>query len=210
METKIGAHFKSVMAQLKRDGFLLESDPQLPSVCTLITGEPLKGSWWSHPMAQVIFAVNELLEDHADVLITKLVSGKVTFVHRRLWPEILAIGSARDPWQLRKLSELAQWILKRVDEEGSVTTESLSPASYGKGKVGDATRELERKLLINATQVHTPSGAHAKILQSWPTWALKANLGSRQTSIAAAMTKLERRIAKQNEEFVADAKLPWQ
>jgi len=42
METKIGAHFKSVLARLQRDGSLLESHPKLPSVCTLITGEPLK------------------------------------------------------------------------------------------------------------------------------------------------------------------------
>ena len=96
-----------VMDRLKQDGFLLESDQKLPSVCTLITGEPLKSSWWSHPKAQVIFQVNELLEDHPDVMITKLVSGKVTFIHRKLWPEILAIGAAREPWQVEGLSPSA-------------------------------------------------------------------------------------------------------
>lgn len=210
METTVGDHFKSVMARLKREEFLLESDPQLPSVCTLISGEPMKGSWWSHPMAQVIFAVNERLEDHPDVLITKLVSGKVTFVHRKLWPEIFVIGTAREPWQLRNLSELAQRILKRVDEEGSVSTENLSALSSGKRKVGDATRELEKKLLINAAQVHTPGGAHAKILQTWPNWSVNVKLENRQISTAAAMKTLEGRIAKQNQEFVANAKLPWQ
>src|SRR5712691_9806540 len=48
-------------------------DPRLPSVCSLITGAPVRGSWWSHPFAHAIFHVSGQLADHADVLITKLI-----------------------------------------------------------------------------------------------------------------------------------------
>ena len=88
----VASHFDAVLLNLQANGFLLESDPKLPSVCSLITGSPLRGSWWSDPQAQTIFQVNELLEDHEDVLITKLVSGKGTFVHREIWTDVVTIG----------------------------------------------------------------------------------------------------------------------
>ena len=67
--TKLPLRLRPVMSALKKSGFLLESDPKLPSVCTLITGAPLRSSWWSHPRAQTIFAVNKTVrnsEEHAD------------------------------------------------------------------------------------------------------------------------------------------------
>src|SRR6267142_3049099 len=111
-------HFNRIFSKISSLGFLLESDPKLPSVCTLITGAPLHGSWWSHPLAQTIFQVNEKLEDHPDVLITKLISGKVTFVHRNLWPEVVAIGTSKEPWQMKGLSASAKTLLKTVEESG--------------------------------------------------------------------------------------------
>ena len=210
METKIEAHFKSVMAQLKRDGFLLESDPQLPNVCTLITGEPMKGSWWSHPMAQVIFSVNERLEDDPDVLITKLVSGKVTFVHRKLWGDILAVGAAREPWQMNKLSSLAASLLAKIDDAGSLSTDGLKPSPSGKAKVGDATRQLERKLLISAAQIHTASGAHAKVLETWPHWAARVQFNTPPLPAGEAKNTLEKRMMRLNQDFGGSGKLPWQ
>ena len=160
-------------------------------------------------MAQVIFQVNERLDDHKDVLITKLVSGKVTFVHRKLWPEILAIGVGREAWQLKNLSNRALWLLQTIDERGSVTTDELPPPPSGKAKVGDATRELEKRLLINGAQIHTVSGAHAKILETWPHWASRVGLTS-TISAPKAKKRLEERMLKLNQEFAADAKLPWQ
>lgn len=160
-------------------------------------------------MAQIIFQVNERLDDHKDVLITKLVSGKVTIVHRKLWPEILAIGLAREPWQLKNLSDSARWLLQTIDERGSVTTDKLPPLP-GNAKVGDAARELEKKLLINGGQIHTVSGAHAKVLETWPHWARRVSFKSPNLPVAEARKALEERLLKLNQEFSAAAKLPWQ
>ncbi len=206
----MATHFQRIYYQLSSIGFLLESDPKLPSVCTLITGEPLKSSWWSHPMAQVIFQVNERLDDHKDVLITKLVSSKVTFVHRKLWPEILSIGIAREPWQLKNLSNSARLLLLMIDERGSVTTDQLPPPPSGKAKVGDAARELEKKLLVNGDQIHTVSGAHAKVLETWPHWARRVGFRNPKTPTANAKKTLAALLLKLNQEFAAAAKLPWQ
>jgi len=211
-------YFKVVLGQLKKFGLLLESDPRLPSVVTSITGAPLRGSWWSHPLSHTIFDVNGQLEDHPDVLLTKLVASKVTFVHKKLWPEILAIGRARERWQTDHLSAAAKALLKKIEADGSLRTDELTLSGSTKGstpgtrklKPGDAARELERKLLVNAVQVHTESGAHAKLLETWEHWAKRIGFVVPSLSVAEAKTKMETRIRKLNEQFKATARLPWE
>lgn len=206
------ATVKRVFGKLLVLGFLLESDPKLPSVCTLITGAPLRGSWWSHPLAQTIFQVNEKLEDHPDVLITKLISGKVTFVHRDLWPEILAIGTAQEPWQMEGLSAPAQALLKTVELSGELRSDKSDwpkSQSSSKNKRGDAVRELERKLLVRAEQIHTTSGAHAKLLETWEHWSKRTGFAGSAVRPDQAKRNLEERLRKLNDVFDGTARLPW-
>jgi hypothetical protein len=203
-------HFKSVLSKILSYGFLLESDPKLPSVCSLITGAPLRGSWWSHPLAQTIFQVNEKLEDHPDVLITKLVSGKVTFVHRNLWPEIVAIGTANEPCHMKGISASAKTLLKTVEKTGAVQTDKIDwPSLQSTAKLGDLARDLERKLLIHADQIHTASGAHAKVLETWEHWCERKGFVGSSIQPYEAKRNLEERLRKLNEEFGATARLPW-
>jgi hypothetical protein len=69
---------------------------------------------------------------------------------------------------------------------------------------------LERKLLVNAVQVHTESGAHAKLLETWEHWAKRIGFVVPSLSVAEAKTKMETRIRKLNEQFKATARLPWE
>src|SRR6266511_3379685 len=108
-----------VLAVLTANGLLLKQDKTLPNVVGILTGESLRTSWWSHPKAHLIFAVLSELADHPDVLFTKLLHRKDTLVHRSLWPAVLAMGSARDQWQLQGLSGEAKRLLERLDRGGS-------------------------------------------------------------------------------------------
>ena len=54
-----------------------------------IAGEPITGSWWGHPRGRHIFGVLETVTASAEVLVCRLVDGKVTLVHRRLWPALV-------------------------------------------------------------------------------------------------------------------------
>jgi hypothetical protein len=210
MTTRIDTHFDGIFSKVSDIGFLLESDPKLPSVCSIITGEPMRGSWWSHPLAQTIFQVNERLEDHPDVTITKLISGKVTFVHRKFWGELLSIGTARDPWQLKDLSPAAKALLKEIDKQGLIRTDQIALSNFTpKPKPGDVARELERKLLIHADQIHTESGAHAKILETWKHWATRSNFDYRKIRPDQAKQVFEEQLGKLNKEFAANATFPW-
>jgi hypothetical protein len=64
------------------------------------------------------------LRDHPDVLTIKLLSGKITCIHRPLWPAVFAIGTARQPWQMLGLSKDAAALLQQSDQEGKAQLEA--------------------------------------------------------------------------------------
>ena len=107
---------EKVLATLSGSGLLLLQDKSLPNLVTLVTGETLSGSWWSHAQGGVIFAVLSELSDHPDVLSVKLVKKKVTLVHRRLWPALLTMVARDDPWQMKGLSAPARRLFAHVHE----------------------------------------------------------------------------------------------
>jgi len=66
----------------------------VPNVAEAIAGEPIVGSWWSHPKADAIFDALSAIDDSDDIRSFKLVDHKVTFVHRRLWPALACLARA--------------------------------------------------------------------------------------------------------------------
>ena len=187
---------------------LLLSKSSLPSVVDLIApGNNLKGSWWSYPEAQTIFNVSELLEDHPDVLVMKLIDSKVTFVHRELWSRIYSIGVAREKWQTKALSPAARLLLKKIDAEGIVQTGVLGKTFDP--KPGVAAKELEFYLLIHSKQMHTSSGAHAKVLQTWDVWAKAAGFRGRAKDPSAARRFLDERLTWIKNEYGGSGRFPW-
>jgi hypothetical protein len=72
----------------------------VPSLAEAVAGEPIRGSWWAHPRSHEIFAALASLDDDADVACCKLVDGKVTFVHRRLWPALVRLADDLGPERL--------------------------------------------------------------------------------------------------------------
>jgi hypothetical protein len=157
---------------LAKHGLLLLQDKELPNAVTVITGERVSGSWWSHPRSHEIFRTLEELDEIA--LATKLIGRKVTYVHKKLWPALAAVGGAREPWQMRGLSPAAEKLLARLDRQGSVQAR------------GAPSKELQERLLVRAREVHTESGRHETILEPWGTSRLTAAEGRRRLEEAAA------------------------
>jgi hypothetical protein len=65
----------------------------VPCVAEAVAGQPIVGSWWAHPKGKAIFAALSELDDSEDVRCFKLVDGKVTFVHRRVWPALACLAA---------------------------------------------------------------------------------------------------------------------
>ena len=77
-------------AFVERHGVVLVSARgPVPRLTEAIVNEPIKGSWWGHPKSHQIFAILETLCDSEDILVCRLVGGKLTLVHRRLWPALV-------------------------------------------------------------------------------------------------------------------------
>ena len=93
--------FEQVTSSLRRWGMLLLSDAALPSVASLIAQEVIRGSWWGHPKGREIYEIAERLAAHADVTMCRLLAGKVTYLHRDLWPiwQLWAKGGRRGNWR---------------------------------------------------------------------------------------------------------------
>lgn len=169
---------RDVHEQLAEHGLLLLQDAKLPSVVGIIAGK-LSRSWWDHPRSHEIFACLATLDEVA--IATKLIGGKVTFVHRRLWPALYAVGGAKEPWQTRGLSPAARALMRKLPVRGS----------------GPAVKELEKRLLARAREEHTESGRHEIVLEAWP----KSRMG-----VAAAKSALESAAASLG---ASPRKLPW-
>ncbi|MGA2212617.1 MAG: hypothetical protein ABSH31_05020 [Bryobacteraceae bacterium] len=186
-----------LLDRLREFDLLLDTDPKFPNVTALLAGETVRGSWWAHAKAHEIHRVASELRAHPDVLAIQLVSGKITFIHRPLWMAIFAIGTAREPWQMRGLSREASALLRKSDREASVMAS------------GDAVRELEARLLVHAVSVHTERGFHRKEVRSWRTWADSAQLGPVSLTAVEGKTQLESVLARLNKQFGARGTLPW-
>jgi hypothetical protein len=81
------------VAWVRRQGMVFESARgPLESLAERVAGEPIRGSWWSHPASHEIFAAIQTVRESPAVVATRLVTSKVTLIHRRLWPALVRIA----------------------------------------------------------------------------------------------------------------------
>jgi hypothetical protein len=190
--TTVAEALAACLAAVAEHGLLLMQDQRLPSVVGIIAGGPLRGSWWGHPDGASIYHTMLALEDHPDLLETKLVDGKVTYVHRRLWPALVATGLSAAPWQTTGLSAEASWLMDCLARNRDIQLNELPvPAGLTRKRLPEAARELERRLLARGYSVHTPRGAHAKCLETWSRWTERAAPDLKLPGSAAARAELE-------------------
>jgi hypothetical protein len=81
---------RGALAFVRRHGVVLASAKgPVPNLAEQVAGAAIRGSWWAHAKAHEIFAVLETVAAHRDVLTCRFVGGRLTFVHRRLWPALV-------------------------------------------------------------------------------------------------------------------------
>ena len=95
---------KEALAFVRRHGVVLQSARgPVPSLAEKIAGGRIRGSWWGHPKGREIFRAAQTIGDSSDVLVCRLVEGKVTYVHRRLWPALVKLASRFPKDQLARV-----------------------------------------------------------------------------------------------------------
>src|SRR6202040_4142421 len=95
---------KQALAFVERHGIVLQAARgPLPNLVEAIAGGAIRGSWWGHPKGKEIFHAVKRIGGSPDVLVCKLVEGKITYVHRRLRPALIKLASRFRKEQLAKV-----------------------------------------------------------------------------------------------------------
>src|SRR3712207_4725217 len=94
------------VAFVAEHGLVLErAQGPLPNLVEQVAGESIRGSWWAHPQASAIFRALTAVRASPDVLACRLVNGKVTLIHRRLWPALIRL---RDQLPVERLAAIEE------------------------------------------------------------------------------------------------------
>jgi hypothetical protein len=97
--------FEDALNFVEGEGIVLESaHGRVPTFADFVGGERVT-RWWSHPKGKLIFALTRALRDSPDVLTCRLVDGKITYVHRRLWPALVKLSGEFDQSGLGAIRE---------------------------------------------------------------------------------------------------------
>ena len=143
------------LAFVERHGVILVSaQGPAPTLTEAIAGEPIKGSWWSHSKSHQIFAILEVVTESQDVLVCRLVKGKITLVHRRLWPALVRLAERFPPEQIAKVRQehtasgrhvnkevpFPRWVPAEVIKQAKSLGEAEAIAALGEWAVGALAR----------------------------------------------------------------------
>jgi hypothetical protein len=91
---------------LRAQGVVMQSARgPVPSLVEWVAGETIRGSWWGHPSGHEIYRVLNLVRASPEVVATRLINGKVTLIHRRLWPALVRIADRFPAERLAAIDE---------------------------------------------------------------------------------------------------------
>lgn len=135
------------LAFVKRHGVVLQAARgPVPSLAEAVAGGPIRGSWWGHPKGHEIFRVADAISESDDVLVCKLVDGKVTYVHRRLWPALVRLAARFRKEQLAKIWE----------EHTRTGAHRSRKTVFPKWVPSEVLQEAERLSLTDAERILSP------------------------------------------------------
>lgn len=135
---------RQALAFIRKHGVVLEAARgPVPSLAEAIAGAPIRGHWWSHPKGREIFAVTRAVRDNDDVLVCRLIKGKITFVHRRLWPALVRVADRLPPDGLAQVREIHT-------SSGRHVTEEVPFPDWVPSSVRTAARNLSEKAALGA------------------------------------------------------------
>ncbi len=194
--------------ELEKFGILMLTDSSLPSLTSVVAGAPVKGSWWGHPLGNLMYNLSNEFLDSADLLSIKLINKKTTFVQKKYWSAVVAVGSAQEVWQIKKLSPECKKLFQLVKTEGEIITDNKK-LKKSATEIGKLASKLEERLLICSGSIHTPSGKHVRVLKSWENEMHSRKFKWTKISYDEAIHKLEILGAELTNVYNTKVKFPW-
>ncbi len=126
----------------------------VPNLAEAIAGERIRGSWWGHPRSHQIYRLATAVCASRDVLVCKLIDGRVTLVHRRLWPALARLSNRIPKSRLAAVHEehtsrghhrvrtipFSRWMPGSVLKQSEQLTVETAIAALGEDLFGQLTR----------------------------------------------------------------------
>jgi hypothetical protein len=117
----------------------------VPSLAEAIAGEPIHGSWWGHSKGKAIFWASRAVRDSDEILVCRLISKKITYVHRRLWPALVRLAKLIDKNGLAAVEEthtpsgahkvhavpFPRWVTPEIRRRAEGLSEEEARAQFG-------------------------------------------------------------------------------
>jgi hypothetical protein len=137
---------KQAIQFVKNHGVVLESaQGSVPNLAETVAGGRIRGSWWAHPKSQLIFQLTRAVRDSDEVLVCRLIQGKVTYVHRRLWSAIVRLAKQFENKNLGRIRAVhtsrgqhplqivafPQWVPEKVRHSASKMSEAKAISQLG-------------------------------------------------------------------------------
>jgi hypothetical protein len=108
-------------------------------------GGQLRGSWWVHPKGREIFRLSRAVRNSQDILVCRLIGGKITYVHRRLWTALVRLAHLVHRSRLDAIREehtasgshrlvtiaFPRWVPREIREAAKVLSESEALEQVG-------------------------------------------------------------------------------
>jgi hypothetical protein len=129
----------------------------VPNLAEQIVGGPIRGSWWGHPSGHEIFAVLTRVLDSPRR--RRDAPGKITLLHRRVWPALVRVADRFPLERLAAVDELhtrsgARRTIEVPSLSGSPPKTSpprrCSPSTKRSGAFLPASAELDSCVKIRA------------------------------------------------------------
>jgi hypothetical protein len=188
------------LAFVKRHGIVLQAARgPVPSLAEAIAGGPIRGSWWAHPSGHAIFDVATAVSEHGDVLVCKLIDGKICYVHRRLWPALVRLAARFRKEQVAKVCSehtasgahrsksipFPDWVPAEVHQEAKQLSQADAEQQLAAVLAGDGHEKAALRELLVALGSRQPKRAQ-QLLKRTPRLArLASSTGAtRQDSVA--------------------------
>ncbi|OAI46542.1 hypothetical protein AYO44_11165 [Planctomycetaceae bacterium SCGC AG-212-F19] len=161
---------KNALAFVEWHGIVLESGHgPVPNLAEAIAGGAIRGSWWGHKKGRAIFAATRLVRDADEILVCRLLQGKVTYVHRRLWPALVRVADKLTKKSLAAVCEehtasgahhsaetpFPDWIPPDVKEAAQKLSEQEALEQLGE-QVAELLRDQNRQARQTAQKNNRP------------------------------------------------------
>ena len=132
---------------VRKHGVVLEAGRgPVVSFADAVAGREIRGSWWGHPKGREIFALTRAVRDSQDVCVCRIVGGKITYVHRRLWPALVRVAPRLPLRRLTMIHEVhtatgrhaiqesafPEWVPARVQLQAQKLTEAKAISALGR------------------------------------------------------------------------------